>query len=224
MTVTDRPARFDPVEFDLDAKYRVTEAGSCSPASRRWPGWCSTRSRRPATGPAHRGVRQRISRARRWAGSTRRWPAPARCWPSTTCTGPGVNEDLAATAVWGSQQDNLAPLKAHDGVIGIWYGKAPGGDRSGTRPPRQPHGVGTGGGVLGAGGDDPPAKSSTLPSASRCGCTTLACPILGAGQRSRRSSTSGVTDRLSRYAGGWVGFKIVTGGRRRRHRRGRGRP
>jgi indolepyruvate ferredoxin oxidoreductase len=62
---------------------------------------------------------------------------------------PGVNEDLAATAVWGSQQDNLAPLSNHDGVIGMWYGKAPGVDRSGDAfRHANLHGVGTNGGVV----------------------------------------------------------------------------
>ena len=80
---------------------------------------------------------------------------------------PGVNEDLAATAVWGSQQDNLAPLRRHDGVIGMWYGKAPGVDRSGdVFRHANLHGSGRNGGVLCAIGDDPASKSSTLPGAS----------------------------------------------------------
>ena len=77
---------------------------------------------------------------------------------------PGVNEDLAATAIWGSQQLNLSPGASHDGVVGIWYGKGPGVDRCGDV---FRHGNAAGsaknGGVLCLAGDDHGAKSSTVP-------------------------------------------------------------
>ena len=77
---------------------------------------------------------------------------------------PGVNEDLAATAVWGSQQLNLSPGANYDGVVGIWYGKGPGVDRCGDV---FRHGNAAGsaknGGVLCLAGDDHGAKSSTVP-------------------------------------------------------------
>ena len=77
---------------------------------------------------------------------------------------PGVNEDLAATAIWGSQQLNLSPGARHDGVVGIWYGKGPGVDRCGDV---FRHGNAAGsaknGGVLCLAGDDHGAKSSTVP-------------------------------------------------------------
>ena len=80
---------------------------------------------------------------------------------------PGVNEDLAATAVWGTQQANLYPETQYDGVFGLWYGKSPGVDRSGDVM-RHANMAGTSphGGVVALVGDDPACKSSTLPSNS----------------------------------------------------------
>ena len=76
---------------------------------------------------------------------------------------PGVNEDLAATAVWGSQQVGLHAGAAADGVFGLWYGKTPGLDRS-CDAIRHANSWGTSanGGVVLVVGDDPAAKSSSL--------------------------------------------------------------
>jgi indolepyruvate ferredoxin oxidoreductase len=124
---------------------------------------------------------------------------------------PGVNEDLAATAVWGSQQDNLAPLKDRDGVIGMWYGKAPGVDRSGDAfRHANLHGVGTNGGVVCAVGDDPQSKSSTLPSASEVALYDAGMPILVPGTAQEVLDLGRHAYELSRYTGCWTGLKIVT--------------
>ena len=76
---------------------------------------------------------------------------------------PGVNEDLAATAVWGTQQLNLLEKTEYDGVFGVWYGKGPGVDRSGDAL-KHANAAGTSphGGVMALMGDDHTAKSSTL--------------------------------------------------------------
>ena len=124
---------------------------------------------------------------------------------------PGVNEDLAATAVWGSQQDNLAPLKEHDGVIGMWYGKAPGVDRCGdVFRHANLHGVGTNGGVILAAGDDPQSKSSTLPGASEAAMYDAGLPVLVPGTVQEVLDLGRHGYELSRYCGCWTALKIVT--------------
>ena len=124
---------------------------------------------------------------------------------------PGVNEDLGATAVFGSQLANLLPEPRYDGVLGIWYGKGPGVDRSGDAfRHANLTGVGKHGGVLAVAGDDPASKSSTVPSASEVALFDAQMPILYPG------NVQGVLDlglrgfALSRYSGLWVGFKLTT--------------
>ena len=85
---------------------------------------------------------------------------------------PGVNEDLAATAVWGSQQISMSPGAQKDGILGIWYGKGPGVDRSGdVFKHANMFGTSATGGVLAIAGDDHMAKSSTVAHQSDHGFT-----------------------------------------------------
>src|SRR5690606_20238481 len=123
---------------------------------------------------------------------------------------PGLNEELAATAVWGSQQANLFPGAKHDGVFAMWYGKGPGVDRCGDV---FKHGNAAGtsrhGGVLVLAGDDHACRSSTLPHGSELEFVSAMMPVL---------NPAGVQDILdmgllgwamSRFTGRWVGFKTI---------------
>jgi indolepyruvate ferredoxin oxidoreductase len=124
---------------------------------------------------------------------------------------PGVNEDLGATAIFGSQLANRLPTPRYDGVLGMWYGKAPGVDRSGDAFKHANFtGVGRYGGVLAVAGDDPVAKSSTIPSHSEAALYDAKMPILYPGTVQEILDLGRLGFELSRYTGCWVGFKIVT--------------
>src|SRR3954452_2598620 len=123
---------------------------------------------------------------------------------------PAINEELAATSVWGSQQIGLFPGAKYDGVFAIWYGKGPGVDRSGD-PLKHGNAAGSAphGGVLLLAGDDHTCKSSTLPHQSELAFIDASIPVL---------NPAGIEDILdlgvygwamSRYSGCWIGFKTV---------------
>jgi indolepyruvate ferredoxin oxidoreductase len=123
---------------------------------------------------------------------------------------PGVNEDLGATMIFGSQIANLFPRPKYEGVIGMWYGKAPGVDRSGDIFKHANFaGVGRYGGVLAIAGDDALAKSSTLPSQSEAALYDALMPILMPGNLQDVLDLGRLGFELSRYSGLWVGFKIA---------------
>ncbi|MGO4381830.1 indolepyruvate ferredoxin oxidoreductase family protein [Pseudoduganella sp. RAF19] len=92
---------------------------------------------------------------------------------------PGVNEDLAATAVWGSQQVDLIGPSKYDGVFAMWYGKGPGVDRCGDVFKHMNHaGTSKHGGILLVAGDDHGAYSSTLPHQSDHIFSACMIPVL----------------------------------------------
>ncbi|MGI8560200.1 MAG: indolepyruvate ferredoxin oxidoreductase family protein, partial [Luteimonas sp.] len=123
---------------------------------------------------------------------------------------PGLNEDLGATMVWGTQQTNLFPGANFDGVFGMWYGKGPGVDRCGDVF-KHANAAGTSklGGVLALAADDHNCRSSTLPHGSEHEFVSALMPVL---------NPAGVQDILdmglmgfamSRFTGRWVGFKTI---------------
>jgi indolepyruvate ferredoxin oxidoreductase len=124
---------------------------------------------------------------------------------------PGLNEDLAATAVWGSQQVNLFPGGRYDGVFSIWYGKAPGLDRS-MDAVRHGHfaGIGKNGGVLLLVGDDHDAESSTLATQSEQNFAAMMMPVLHPSSVQEYIDYGLLGFAMSRFAGVWVGFKCLT--------------
>jgi indolepyruvate ferredoxin oxidoreductase len=123
----------------------------------------------------------------------------------------GLNEDLGATAVFGSQMVGLFPRPKYDGVLGMWYGKAPGVDRTGDAFKHANYaGVGKNGGVLALVGDDPVSKSSTLPSHSEVALYDALMPTIFPGNVQEILDLGLHGFMLSRVSGLWVGMKIVT--------------
>jgi indolepyruvate ferredoxin oxidoreductase len=123
---------------------------------------------------------------------------------------PGVNEDLAATAIWGTQQAALLPTATYEGVFAMWYGKGPGVDRSGDVF-RHANFAGTArsGGVLLVAGDDHAAKSSTVPHQSEPAFASALIPVLVPSDV-REILEYGLHGwAMSRWSGRYVGFKTV---------------
>ncbi len=124
---------------------------------------------------------------------------------------PGVNEDLAATSVWGTQQVNMFPDAKYDGVFAMWYGKGPGVDRCGdVFKHANLAGTSKHGGVLVVAGDDHAAKSSTAAHQSEHILKACGIPVLypSTVQEYLDYGLHGIA--LSRYTGLWVSMKCVT--------------
>src|SRR5258708_6790767 len=124
---------------------------------------------------------------------------------------PGLNEDLAATAVWGSQQVGMFPGAKVDGVLGIWYGTRPGDDRS-VDALKHANSAGTArhGGVLALAGDDHGCQSSTLAHQSEQVFAAALMPILNPATLQDYLDLGIYGFALSRFSSCWVGFKAIS--------------
>ena len=123
---------------------------------------------------------------------------------------PGLNEDLGATMVWGTQQTNLFPGAKVDGVYGMWYGKGPGVDRCGdVFKHANAAGTSTFGGVLALAADDHACRSSTLPHGSEHEFVSAMMPVLNPAGVQDILDMGLVGWAMSRYTGRWVGFKTI---------------
>ncbi len=123
---------------------------------------------------------------------------------------PGVNEDLAATAIWGTQQTDLFGDSNYDGVFAMWYAKGPGVDRSGDV---LRHGNMAGssrhGGVLLLAGDDHTAKSSTTAHQCELSFMDLMIPVLNPAGVQEFLDLGLYGWAMSRFSGCWIGFKTI---------------
>ncbi|HWK15487.1 MAG TPA: indolepyruvate ferredoxin oxidoreductase family protein [Rhizobiaceae bacterium] len=138
------------------------------------------------------------------------WKAKSELAASDIIFQPGLNEELAATAVWGSQQTQLLGEGKYDGVFGVWYGKGPGVDRSGdvfrhaNLAGTSPHG-----GVLALMGDDHMAESSTIAHATEFLFVDTMIPILNPAGVQELIDYGLYGYALSRFASTWTAIKCV---------------
>ncbi len=123
---------------------------------------------------------------------------------------PAINEELGATAVWGTQLVGNLPDPRYDGVVGVWYGKAPGLERAADAI-RHGNFVGAAptGGAIALVGDDPACKSSTIPSASEQTLAALGVPVLVPANVQEAADYVRHAVACSRASGLWVAMKIV---------------
>ena len=124
---------------------------------------------------------------------------------------PGLNEELGVTAVWGSQQELPGETRTHDGVVGVWYAKAPGVDRAvDALRHANMYGAHRAGGVVVLAGDDPGCKSSTLPGATERTLASMDMPVLYP-RNAEEVITFGLhAIALSRASGCFVALKIAS--------------
>jgi indolepyruvate ferredoxin oxidoreductase len=124
---------------------------------------------------------------------------------------PGVNEDLAATALWGTQQIHLYPGARYDGVFGMWYGKGPGVDRSGDVLKHANYaGTSRHGGIVALAGDDHMAKSSTTAHQSEPAFMAAGIPVIHPASVQEYLDFGLHAFAMSRYSGLWVAFKVLS--------------
>jgi indolepyruvate ferredoxin oxidoreductase len=136
--------------------------------------------------------------------------ADALCKQNNILFQPAINEDLAATSIWGAQQAELRGEGRFDGVFGMWYGKGPGVDRSGDAL-RHANFAGTSrhGGVLALMGDDHTAESSTTANQSEFNFVDVMIPILNPAGVQEIIDYGILGWAMSRFTGAWVGLKCM---------------
>ncbi|MBO6718724.1 MAG: indolepyruvate ferredoxin oxidoreductase family protein [Rhizobiaceae bacterium] len=138
------------------------------------------------------------------------WKARKQLQQSDIVFQPGLNEELAATACWGSQQTELLGEGKHDGVFSVWYGKGPGVDRSGdVFRHANLAGSSKNGGVLALMGDDHMAESSTVAHATEFLFVDTMVPILNPAGVQELIDYGLYGYALSRFAGTWAAIKCV---------------
>ena len=139
------------------------------------------------------------------------WRIPDRLKESRIEFLPAVNEDLAATAMLGSQQVETNPDRQVDGVFGLWYGKGPGVDRAGDALKHgNAYGSSPHGGVLVVAGDDHGCVSSSMPHQSDVAFMAWFMPTLNPASVGEYLQFGEYGYALSRYSGMWVGFKAIS--------------
>ena len=138
------------------------------------------------------------------------WAAAKPLQAAQVSFDPAVNEDLGATAVWGTQQLAVMGDANVDGVFALWYGKGPGVDRAGDVLKHGNYaGTHPNGGVLVVAGDDHQGKSSTVAHHSQQALAANSIPVLYPADVGEFARFALLGWALSRYSGCWVGFKVV---------------